>query len=106
LEKRELGSTVIFDLNKMKNTPFLKYANQILNIRKEEFESSKIIRFHEEEDILYDISEIIKTYYGKKFINILKIDMREPLKSEKFKKFTDFSSNLKLKLNIIKSDQN
>ncbi len=106
LEKRELGSTVIFDLNKMKNTPFLKYANQILNIRKEEFESSKIIRFHEEEDILYDISEIIKTYYGKKFIKILKIDMREPLKSEKFKKFTDFSSNLKLKLNIIESDQN
>ena len=100
LEKRELGRTAIFDSNKMKHTPFFKYASQILNIRKEEFESSKIIRINEEGKFLYDLSNINKTYYGKKFLKILKIDLNEPLKLEKFKKFSIFASNLNLKLTI------
>ena len=100
LAKRELGSTAIFNLNKMKHTPFFKYANQILNIRKEEFESSKIIRNNEEGKILYDISIINKTYYGSKFLKILKLNLNEPLKLEKFKKFSNIALNLNLKLNI------
>ncbi|MHA1253976.1 MAG: hypothetical protein ACTSPS_00105, partial [Promethearchaeota archaeon] len=102
LEKRELGSTAIFDLNKMKHTPFFKFANQILNIRKEEFESSKIIKSIEEGKIVYDISKINKTYYGNKFLKILKLNLNEPLKIEKFKKFSNIASNLNLELNIDK----
>jgi hypothetical protein len=102
LEKRELGSTAIFDLIKMKHTPFFKFANQILNIRKEEFESSKIIKSIEEGKIVYDISKINKTYYGNKFLKILKLNLNEPLKIEKFKKFSNIASNLNLELNIDK----
>ena len=104
LDNPEDGSTRIFDLNKMKHTPFFKYANQILDIRKKEFESSKIIKFFEEKTPRYDISDINITYYGQKFSKILKIDVREPLKADKFKKFSEYASSLKLNLNIIESE--
>ena len=35
LSKREIGSTIIFNLKKMRNTQFSKYSNEILNIRRD-----------------------------------------------------------------------
>ncbi len=103
LNKRDIGSTIMFDLKKLRNTPFSKYSNQILNIRKEEFESSKIYKSHDKNEINYNISEINRTYYGSKFLNILNLEDRFILKPEKFKKFSDFALKLNLKLNIVDS---
>ena len=97
---RDPGSTEIFDLKKLRNTPFIKYANDIINIRKEEFENSIISRFHEQDEIRYDLSEINKTFYGKKIYDILKFQKDSYLKADKFKKFQEFASKLNLKLKI------
>jgi len=104
LEKRETGSTIVFDLKKMRNTPFSKYSNEILIIRKNEIESGKIYRSIDKREILYNISELHNTYYGRKFSDILKIDKNMSIKSEKFKKITEFAIKLNLKLTIIDSD--
>ena len=101
LNKRELGCTIIFDLKKIQHTPFFKYSNKILEIRKNEFEMSEIMRLHDEDEISYDMSEIMKTYYGKKFFKILQIKGMINLKPDKFKKLRDFSSKLNLKLKIV-----
>ena len=101
LDQRKFGSTIIFDLKKIKHTPFFKYSNDILNIRKEEFESSTVFRFYDKDELLYDMTEIIKTYYGIKFLEILHEQNKSILKPEKFKKFHDFSSKLNLKLKIV-----
>ena len=103
LIKRDLGSTNIFDLKKLRNTQFFKYADKILNIRKEEFESTKIIKSIDETGIRYNISEILKTYYGQKFSKILLLGEISSLKPDKFKKFLNFSLKLKLNLRIIDS---
>ncbi len=100
LKEREFGSTIIFDLKKMQNTPFFKYSNEVLKIRREEFESSTIIRFYDKDKVIYDVSEINKTYYGKKFLDILKVEGNLIHKPEKFKKFHEFSLKLNLKLKI------
>ncbi|MFW9896937.1 MAG: hypothetical protein ACFFD7_14115 [Candidatus Thorarchaeota archaeon] len=100
LEKRRLGSTEVFDLKKLRNTSFMKYANQILNIRKEEFESTNITRSYEDNERRYDLSEISKTYYGKKFLEILQFRDKK-LKSDEFKKFKNYSGKLNLQLKII-----
>jgi hypothetical protein len=99
LDKRVLGSTEIFELKKLRNTSFIKYANEILKIRKKEFESTNITKFYEDGEIRYDLSEINKTYYGKKFLEILQFRYL-PLKSDEFKKFHDFSLKLNLKINF------
>jgi hypothetical protein len=104
LGKREIGSTIIFNLKKMRNTQFSKYSNEILNIRKEEFESGKIYRYRVEMDIHYDISEVQKTYYGKKFLKILNLTEKLHVKPDKFKKFIDFASKINLELNIVGSN--
>ncbi|MFX1311727.1 MAG: hypothetical protein ACFFHD_03805 [Promethearchaeota archaeon] len=103
LRNRDIGTTIVFDLKKLRNTSFSKYSNQILNIRKEEFESSKIYKFHDRNETDYNISEIKKTYYGHKFLNILNLEEQFTLKPEKFKKFSDFALKLNLKLNIADS---
>ncbi|MFX0037322.1 MAG: hypothetical protein ACFE9I_17005 [Candidatus Hermodarchaeota archaeon] len=100
VKEREFGRTIIFDLKKMQHTPFFKYSNDVLKIRKDEFESAKIIKFYDKEKVFYDMSEINKTYYGKKFLEILQVEGNLVLKPEKFKKFQDFSLKLNLKLNI------
>jgi len=99
----ELGNTIIFNLKKMQHTPFFKYSNKILEIRKLEFESSEIIRFHDKKMVLYDISKIYKTFYGKKFFEILQFKEKQTLKPDEFKKFRDFSTKLNLKIKIINS---
>lgn len=104
LNTRELGSTIIFDLKKIQHTPFFKYSNKILEIRKDEFESSQILRLLDKGRVLYDMSEIYKTYYGRKFLKVLQYKEKLNLESEKFKKFRDFSSKLNLKINIINTE--
>ncbi|MFX1301924.1 MAG: hypothetical protein ACFE9X_01060 [Promethearchaeota archaeon] len=101
LNKCEVGSTIIFDLKKLQHTPFFKYSNKILDIRKEEFESAGILRFSDKNEVFYDMSEIYKTYYGKKFLEILEVEGRLILKPEKFKKFHDFGKKLSLEFKII-----
>ncbi len=101
LKTHELGSTVIFDLKKMLHTPFFKYSNKILEIRRDEFESTQIIRIHDNGSVLYDMSEIFKTYYGNKFFKILQFKENLILKPDKFKKFRDYSTKINLKLNFI-----
>jgi len=106
LNKREIGSTLIFDLKKIKHTPFFKYSNEILELRKEEFESSEIKKFSEKNEVFYDVSEVYKTYYGKKFLEILQVAGKLILKPEKFKKLHDFGLKLNLGFKIVnKGDQ-
>ncbi|MFX1391590.1 MAG: hypothetical protein ACFE9Z_16115 [Promethearchaeota archaeon] len=100
LKKKELGTTSIFDLKKIQHTPFFKYSNDILNIRKEEFESLKILRYHDNNEIFYDFSVIRKTYYGQKFMKILQIEDKSVIKSKMFDKFQQFSSKLNLKIQV------
>ncbi|MFW9824418.1 MAG: hypothetical protein ACFFE4_15850 [Candidatus Thorarchaeota archaeon] len=100
LEKKDLGSTEIFDLKKLRNTQFFKYVDRILKIRRDEFESTRIKRTVLENKIKFDISEIIKTYYGKKFSEILLIKQTTFITQDKFKKFQNFASKMKLNLNI------
>ena len=101
LNTRKLGSTIIFDLKKIQHTPFFKYSNKILEIRKDEFESSEIIRLHNKDRVLYDMSGIYKTYYGRKIFKILQFKEKLNLKPDKFKKFRDFSSKLNLKIKVV-----
>ncbi|MFW9785260.1 MAG: hypothetical protein ACFFFB_23475, partial [Candidatus Heimdallarchaeota archaeon] len=101
LEKKDLGSTEIFDLKKLRNTQFFKYVDRILKIRREEFESRRIKRTVLENKIRFDISEIIKTYYGKKLSEILLIKQATFITQDKFKKFQNFASKMNLNLNII-----
>ena len=84
----------------MRNTPFSKYSNEILNIRKQEFESGKVYKFQDKTEIWYDVSEIKNTFYGKKFFNILNIGKEISIKPDKFKKFSEFASKLRLKINL------
>jgi len=100
LNERKIGSTKIFDLKQLRNTQFFKYSNEILKIRKDEFESTKILRSRHNKDVRYDFSEIVKTYYGGKFSNIVNIENTLNVKQEKFTKFAELALQLKLKLNI------
>jgi len=101
LDKRELGKTGIFDMKKLRNTQFFKYADRILKIRKEEFESAEIARYKDGERTRYDISAISNTYYGQKFLEILHFEGLSLLKSDAFKKFHDFALKLDLSLKIV-----
>ncbi|MHA2036121.1 MAG: hypothetical protein ACW98X_06790 [Promethearchaeota archaeon] len=100
LDNRVLGSTEIFELKKLKNSPFIKYAKDILNIRKEEFESTNIAKYYEDNEIKYEVTEISKTYYGKKFLRILQC-RHLILNPDEFKKFYNYSLKLNLRLKII-----
>ena len=103
LEKRELGSTWIFDLKKMRHTPFIKYSDEILRIRKEEFENTKIFRIHEAKETTFDLSEIYKTYYGKKFLKIINLRFKERVNYEILNRVINFASKLHMKLKIVDS---
>ncbi len=100
LNERKIGSTIIFDLKQLRNTQFFKYSNEILLIRKDEFESTNILRSKNNKDVRYDFSEIIKTYYGAKFSNILTLENVVNVKQDKFAKFAELASKLKLKILI------
>jgi hypothetical protein len=100
LEERAFGSTIVFDLEKMKNTPFSKYFNEIVQIRKEEFENSKITKFED----LYNFSEIGKTYYGQKLLKILNIGEKPIVKPEIYAKVKEYALKLNLKLNVLNEE--
>ena len=101
LDKRTLGSTEIFDLKKLRNTSFIKYANEILKIRKEEFELSKVYCYTQDNKLSYQISELIKTYYGNQLFEILKIDIKTTINQDIFNKILNYAHKLNLKLNIV-----
>ena len=103
LNERKIGSTKIFDLKQLRNTQFFKYSNEILKIRKDEFESTEILQSRNNKDIIYDLSEITKTYYGGKFSNILNIANMLNVKQEKFNKFAEMASQLKLKIKDLET---
>ena len=98
LKKREIGSTIIINIKKLKNTPFFKYSKEILDIRKDEFESTKIFS-HEG---IHDISELRNTYYGKKFLSILDIGLKPTIKPDILFKISNYAAKLNLNLNIEK----
>ncbi|MHA1913790.1 MAG: hypothetical protein ACW986_02150 [Promethearchaeota archaeon] len=103
LSKQEKGSTGIFNLKEMRHSPFIKYSEEIIQIRKEEFESTGVTKFYINDDTHFNITEISKTYYGKKISRILSLKSAESIKSDKFKKFHDYAKKLKLKISIINS---
>ncbi len=102
LDKRIRGSTELFELKKLKNSPFIKYTNEILKIRKEEFEATNVLKYYEDGELKYDLTEISKTYYGKKFLGILQCRYLT-LKPDEFKKFQKYSLKLNFQLNIIEN---
>ena len=104
LNRNEPGSTIIFNLKKLRNTAFFKYASEINDIRRIEFISSNIYRIKKEGDLFYDLSEVSNTYYCKKFLRILKMEEELTLRPEKFINFRDFYSKLKLNINIVDSN--
>jgi hypothetical protein len=100
LKEREVGSTIIFDLKKMRHTPFVKYSNEILKIRKKEFEHSQVYRFTEQDTKKYDMSELVNTYYGNQFFKILNLDLNKPISQDFFNKISNYSAKLNLKINV------
>jgi hypothetical protein len=56
---------------------------------------------NEQNEIWYDISEVRKTFYGKKFSPLLKAEDNSPINPKKLQLLTDFASKLKLKLNVV-----
>lgn len=101
LTNPELGSTKIYDLKKMKNTPFIKYSKKIIDIREKEFEQSTIFKYSEENIEWYDLSEISKTYYGIEFLKILKNENPKKLARGELKKFENLAKKLGFNLNIV-----
>ncbi len=98
LDKKELGSTSIFDINKMKGTPFSMYTNEILTLRKEEFETSLIPVYKEKNNLYHDISHVSRTYYGQKILVILKMKKESILNKVLFDKFKEIANKLGLTL--------
>ena len=103
LSKREKGSTRIFNIKEMRHSPFIKYSEKIIEIRKEEFESTGVTKFYTNAEPHFNISEINKTYYGKKICGILSLKSTVTIKSDKFKKFHNYAKKLNLKTYIINS---
>ncbi|MBY9002983.1 MAG: hypothetical protein KGD73_03340 [Candidatus Lokiarchaeota archaeon] len=100
IEKKDLGSTRIFNLKKMHNTPFVRYIDKITKLRKIEFETSQIYIKDFEDSVEYDLSVICKTYYGEKILHVLKLENGFILNREDFKKFEALSTKLNLELKI------
>jgi len=98
LKDNKIGSTKIFDLKKFTNTPFLKYVNEILYLRKNEFEKIILKKAYDK----YDFTPFIQTYYGNFFSKMLKIPEKEiiyisEVDSKKIKEYCD-KLGLKLKM--------
>jgi hypothetical protein len=91
LKKKELGSTIIFDLKKMRHTQFSKYSVEIIKIRTQEFEESSIYKVPVENGFNFDISEVNKTYYGKQLLKILNLSTKSIIRQEIFYKYIKFA---------------
>lgn len=106
LEKKEIGSTHMFDLDKIRNTPFSRYSLEILKIRKDEFENLFIYRFDENGDFTYNLANVARSYYGAKILDTLEIKGTFKISNNSFRKFKEISSKLGLKVNIVDSSNN
>jgi hypothetical protein len=96
LDSEKSGLTEVFDIEKMKDTPFQKYIKEIVKLRKYEIETAKIDKL----DDLYDITELLLTYYGKKFAKILDLK-NEIINSYNFKKLKDIAERINIDLNVL-----
>ncbi|TXT67037.1 MAG: hypothetical protein BAJALOKI1v1_200003 [Promethearchaeota archaeon] len=96
LNKGAIGSTSVFNLRKMKNTPFIKYSKKISALRKKEFEENPVYKRHN----TFDIKEIKKTYYGWNIANILKWVKKDLLSLKEFSKFRDMAEKLNLEITL------
>jgi hypothetical protein len=103
LTKREIGTTKVFKIKKMKNSPFMKYSDEILKIRKEEFEKSTVYESSDGENLIYDITNLHKTYYGRIISQILNLGNRNLVNQDNFNKFNKFANKLNLKLDVKNS---
>ena len=103
LEKKEEGNTKVFDLKKMQHTPFVKYIGEINTIRKNEFENSVVYKSLSGTNPQYNISKIIKTYYGEKIAEMLNLSTNYHIPNEIFKKFQKCALNLNLEIKIQES---
>lgn len=101
LKKKEIGSTHIFKLEKMKYTPFSIYYNEILNVRKDEFEQSSIPKQKDKNSTSYDISKIARTYYGAKILEILHSEGKFTVDQIIYNKFKKIVQELGMTLNTI-----
>ncbi|MFX1234321.1 MAG: hypothetical protein ACFFBY_07125 [Promethearchaeota archaeon] len=101
LNQKEVGATDLFNLKKMRNTSFMKYSDEIVKIRKEELENSKIYKSFKEGIMQYDISNLKKTYYGRKFVKILNIANKDLVNQDLLNKIERFAKKLNLKLSIF-----
>lgn len=101
LKNKEFGSTHIFNLEKMKYTTFSRYYNEILDVRKIEFEQSSISEQKDESFPSYDISKIAKTYYGAKILKILHSEGKFTINQIIYNKFKKIAQELGMTLNTI-----
>jgi len=101
LKLKEIGATTVFNLKKMRHTPFVKYSNEILKIRKEEIEQAKVYRYNQDDILSYQISELIKTYYGSQLLGILKIDLKTVINQDIFNKILNYAHKLNLNLKLV-----
>ncbi len=105
LSNPKLGSTKVYDLKKMRNTPFIKYSKRIVNIRESEFQKSMIIKHFEQKGVWFDLSEISKTYYGNQFSKILDIKNTKKVDKSYMQKFENLTAKLGFNLNIIEKNE-
>jgi len=96
LNKKKKGSTIAFKLKKMKNSPFIKYFDEIIKIRKEEFDEQIV----KKESNKFDISEIKETYYGIKISKIMNLGNKSIISSKELKQFKNLANKLDLKIHI------
>ena len=98
LEKKEIGSTKIFNLKKLTNSPFLKYVNDILLLRKNEFEKIILRRINKK----YNFTPFVKTYYGSIYFKLLKLPKKESklITQDDLIKIKNYCDKLGLKLKI------
>lgn len=101
LSNPHLGSTTVYDLKNMRNTPFIKYSKRILEIREIEFEKTKILRHLEHDKIWFDLTESSQTYYGNKILTILKINIPIRMDKRDFQKFENLATKIGFKLKIV-----
>ncbi|MBA7586205.1 hypothetical protein ES708_28201 [subsurface metagenome] len=85
----------------MKYTPFSIYYNEILNIRKDEFEQSSIFKQKDKNSTSYDISKIARTYYGAKILEILHSKGKFTVEQIIYNKFKKIVQELGITLNTI-----
>jgi len=104
LEVKELGKTRVFDLKKMQHTPFVKYISEINRIRKNEFENSAIYETSSDKNPFYNLSTIVKTYYGEKIADMLNLGTEYQIEKDMFKRFQNYALKLNLDIKIQESD--